>query len=380
MNIFYKIIITINFIIIIIKVINYLLKNNGNQNKKNVVVKEYNFLQKSEEEKVKVKEFAKHHFNELKKINPLINLEDDFPENVFPKELKKLLLSDINSEKDYIEAINSINNNFTSSQIKDKDYYSNRPVTIIGNDIFINNDIIKLRYNDIEIIRILKLEKDVPEINIFEDGIKIKTFVIEPKNNNPNLKGQHFHSYIRINSNSSVQIDGYISKNPNTVEANDEGIRLQPFFLSDKEEENIKMRGKGMFERGLHYKGYISNGRIRLICICDDCQKSFSVGFYHAGFSEVQYFYSSNSKETLLVPYSNNLGEVPCQLQKDFDESKLKELESKLPRTEDGKFEYYNSFKCPHCNYDYINFRENKESRPYEYYVNYHINQETRSV
>jgi hypothetical protein len=80
------------------------------------------------------------------------------------------------------------------------------------------------------------------------------------------------------------------------------------------------------------------------------------------------------------VPYNNNLGEVPSQLQKDFDESKLKELESKLPKTEDGKFEYYNSFKCPHCNYDYINFRKNKESRPYEYYVNYYINQKTRSL
>ena len=40
------------------------------------------------EEGKKLKEFALHHFNELKKINPSATLEDDFPENVFPFALK----------------------------------------------------------------------------------------------------------------------------------------------------------------------------------------------------------------------------------------------------------------------------------------------------
>ena len=46
------------------------------------------------------------------------------------------------------------------------------------------------------------------------------------------------HSSIRINTNSSVQIDGIISKSRTTFDENGEGIRFQPFFLSDKEEEN----------------------------------------------------------------------------------------------------------------------------------------------
>jgi len=251
-------------------------------------------------------------------------------------------------------------------------------VKIIDNRIMISNDI-NLRNNNVEIRPIFKFEKDIPEINIFEDNVLIKRFIIEPLNNNPNLKDQYFHSSIRVNANSSVQIDGYISKNP-IKENGGEGIRFQPFFLSDKLDLNKSLKGKGMFQRGFHYNGIISSGNIRLICICDECQKSFTVQFYHAGFSEVQYFYSSSSKETLLVSYNSNLGNVPHQLQTEIDESDLKVLESKLPITSDGSFKYYNSFKCPHCNFDYINFRENKEIRPTEYYANFYINQMTRNI
>lgn len=261
---------------------------------------------------------------------------------------------------------------------KEKDFENNR-LKIVGNEIYIYNDI-SLRNKDIEIQPILKFLKEIPEIKIFEDGILIKTFIIEPKNSNPNLKDQFFHSSIRVNSNSSVQIDGYISKHQNSFEKNDEGIRFQPFFLSDKEEINESLKGKGMFQRGLHYEGIISSGNIRLICICDDCEKSFSLEFYHAGFSEVQYFYSTNSKETLLVPYYNELGKVPFQLQKEINEQELTEIESKLPKSNDGTFNYYNPFKCPHCGENYIDFIKNKEIRPNEYYVNYHLNQKTISI
>lgn len=357
----------------ILGLISLFFKKDNNQK----IIEENTFS--DETEKKMLKEFAEHHFRELKKISPSITVHDDFPENIFPKALKNILLLEAPEDGDYKEAINAINDNFSPHRLNDEDYIKNR-VTVVGNDIFINNDTVKLRNRDIEIQPILKFEKEVPEINIFEDGGIIRTFIIEPRSNNLNLKDQYFHSSIRINSNSSIQIDGYISKNPQNFEKTDEGIRFQPFFLSDKDDMNAKMRGKGMFERGLHYRGIISSGNIRLICICDDCLKSFSIEFYHAGFSEVQYFYSSNSKETLILSYDNNIGKVPIQNQKEIDEVELKELESKLPSTDDGKFEYYNSFNCPYCNYSYINFRDNKDIRPNEIYVNFYINQEPRSI
>lgn len=388
MNLFY----VIFFAIFMIRIILYFFKNNVNPNRNNIIVKEYKLSQKSQKleevekleklekgnkfEEEELKEFAKHHFQELKKINPLISLNDDFPEALFPKAFKKLLITDKPTDKDYIEAIESINKNFTRPIGEE---YKKERISVVGNDIYINNDI-QLRNLDFEIQPIFKLEKEIPEIRIFEDCALIKTFILEPRDSNANLYGKYFHSEIKINSNSSIQMQGYISKSQKNIETNDEGIRFQPFFLSDREEMNKEMRGKGMFARGLYYSGIEIIGDIRLICICDDCQKSFSVEFNQTNFSEEQYFYSSNSKETLIVPYSNNREKVHFMLRNEIDEIELKELENKLPRTEDGKFEYYNSFKCPHCFSDYINYKENKELRPYEYNANYYINHKPRYI
>lgn len=327
---------SILFIIIgFIKAILYVFKNSKNPNQNNRIISEYDFVKNTEK-----------HFDA-----PVLDKNE--PEKI----LRDLLIKEFASDDEYIK----------------------KRINVIANDIFITNDI-GLRNREIEIYPILKLEKDFPEINVFEDGGLIRTFIIEPKNNNPHLKGQFLHAVIKINANSSIQIDGYISKDIPACERTDEGVRFQPFFLSDQENMNNNLKGKGMFQRGLHYSGYITSGNIRLICICDECIKSFNVEFYHAGFSEVQYFYSSNSRETLLVPYDNNLGNVPTQLQKQINIDELRELENKLPTSNDGKFEYYNPFKCPHCGDDYINFRENREMRPNEYYVNFYINQKPISL
>lgn len=253
-------------------------------------------------------------------------------------------------------------------------------IKVDNNNICINNLDDALRNISFEITPVIKFNESSPEITIFEDNKIVRKFSIEPLKSNPNLNGQYLHSSIRINSNSSVQIDGIISNSSSEFDKNGEGIRFQPFFLSDKEEENQKLKGLGMFDRGLHYSGLVSPTNVRLICSCDECKKSFGVQFFHAGFAEVQYFYSSNSKETLIVPYDNKLGPVPHQTQKDFDENLLIEIESKLPTTIDGKFEYYNSFKCPHCFADFINFRNNKELRQKEYYASYYINDNLRKL
>ena len=325
------------------------------------------------EEGKKLKEFALHHFNELKKLNPSATLEDDFPENVFPLALKNILKTDNPSREEQMEAIVAINVLFSQQQKTTDINYINKRVKVQRNSIFIDNSF-SLRNRQIEIQPIIELEGEIPSISIYEGSKLIRKFNIEPLKSNPNLNGQYLHSSIRINTNSSVQIDGIISKSRTTFDENGEGIRFQPFFLSDKEDENEKLKGLGLFDRGLHYVGLVTPSNVRLVCTCDECSKSFGVEFTHAGFAEVQYFYSSNSKETLIVPYDNKVGPVPHQTQKDIDENQLFEIESKLPKTEDGTFEYYNSFKCPHCLADFINFRENIHLRPGEYYAIYYVN------
>lgn len=272
------------------------------------------------------------------------------------------------------EVFPKVLNALKEEPVNEEEYIPNR-IRVEGTNIYINNTE-ALRYRDIEIKPVLKLETALPEVTIYEDSNPIRTFTIEPKGDT-GLEGYYFHSSIRVNANSSVQIHGYLSRDPQLYGDNAEGIRFQPFFLSDREEFNQKLKGKGMFQRGLHYEGIITSGDVRLICICEECNKSFSVSFYHAGFSEVQYFYSTHSRETLLVPYSSALGKVPIQLQADINMQELAELEDQLPPSSDGSFRYYNNFCCPHCAAPYINFGEHKEMRPTEYYVNFYLNQKS---
>lgn len=277
-----------------------------------------------------VKEFAQHHYNEIKKLNPNATL-DSIPDNIFPEDLKAVLRESTPAESDI----------------------ANR-VTFKGNDIFITNNA-QTTYQDIEIRPVLQFKSNTPVITVYENGYPYRSFMIEPKTGNENLGGQYFHASVRVNANSSVQIDGIISKTETGGydENNYEGIRFQPFFLSDKNDRNKALEGKGMFQRGLHYSGLISSGNIRLICICDSCLQSFSVEFIHTGFSDVQYFYSENSMETLFVRNG-----------------------AELPEFEHVKFRYYNAFKCPNCGSNYIDFENNKEIRPGEYYANYYLNQQ----
>ncbi|MBV2196098.1 MAG: hypothetical protein KUL78_06305, partial [Flavobacterium sp.] len=221
-------------------------------------------LAQSEEGK-KLKEFALHHFNELKKINPSATLEDDLPENVFPSALIKILKTENPSREEQIEAITSINMHFTQQQKTNDINYINKRVKVQRNSIFIDNSF-SLRNRQIEIEPIIELEGEIPSISIYEGSKLIRKFSIEPLKSNSILNGQYLHSSIRINANSSVQIDGIISNSSSEFDKNGEGIRFQPFFLSDKEEENQKLKGLGMFDRGLHYVGLVTPSNVRLVC------------------------------------------------------------------------------------------------------------------
>jgi hypothetical protein len=257
---------------------------------------------------------------------------------------------------------------FTIKRIKIKD-----------NNIFINKPLFFGQKFE-EYSGVLRFNNPVPTIKIFENEKLLKTFNIEALISNPNLTEQYFHISVRLLKNDVVMIDGIISKqkhkHPDWQDDSFEAIRFQPFFLTTSDiTTREQMIGKGVFERGLHYSGTITPTNVRVICICDKCDKSFTVQHYHAGFSESQYFYSDTSKQTLIVRY-NEIKNIPRHLLKEIDEKDITELEAKLPNPtkEEGKYRYYNSFCCPHCLSPYIDFGKNSQLRTNEYYGLKYIN------
>lgn len=181
-------------------------------------------------------------------------------------------------------------------------------------------------------------------------------------------------------------IDGIISKDRhrhlNWRDKDYEAIRFQPFHLSNADGNLSKdLIGKGLFERGVYFSGTVTPSSVRAICICDVCNRSFTVQHFHGGFSENQYLYSEDAKQTLVVGY-HEIEDIPNQLQKEVDETILTDLESKLPQPTrgTGRYRYYNSFRCPHCEVPFIDFEKNKEIRPTEYYGLRHINLELQKI
>lgn len=255
-------------------------------------------------------------------------------------------------------------------------------ITFEGDSIFIDN-----RNGNIgkpfELEPILKLSAATPDIKIFENQNLIYTFRIDTLRTNIDLAGQFLHSSIRVLSNSAVMIDGIISQNDKTfskwTDKNYEAIRLQPFYLSNQRDKNSQLKGKGLFDRGLHFSGKVTPVGVRSICICDSCNLSFTIQHVHSGYSELQYFYSTDSKETLIVPYGR-IENLPTQLHQTIDKTMLESIESKLPKPSNrkGTFNYYNPFRCPHCLAPFIDFEKYPEIRPIEYYGNTYINQMPR--
>jgi hypothetical protein len=250
-------------------------------------------------------------------------------------------------------------------------------IDIQGHNVFINNQGEHIgKPCDIETV--LKFESAVPEIGVYENGKLIRLFKIETLHSNPNLAGQFLHASVRVLANSAVMIDGIISKsNTDILTWKDDGyeaVRLQPFYLSNADDHNTKLIGKGLFERGLHYAGTITPLGVRNVCICDECKGSFTIQHFHAGFSEVQYFYSEDGKKTLVVPY-RAIPDLPAQLQGTVEDKSLDVIESKISEVySEMGFRYYNNFNCPHCTAPFINFRKNKGMRLNEYYGNIYIN------
>lgn len=182
------------------------------------------------------------------------------------------------------------------------------------------------------------------------------------------------HLSVRVHPNLACQADCLLS-DTEEFDENDftkgkiDAIRFQPFFITGSKVDTSQMKGKGLFERGFHFSGTVTPSNVSLSCICDKCEKNFRIKSFHAGFSNLGYFYSESSLETLVV--SSSLDGAPPAMGKP-DSEKLASLEEKLPKAKDGtNFSYTNSFRCPHCGFAYIDFEKFPEQRENEYYGNH---------
>lgn len=225
---------------------------------------------------------------------------------------------------------------------------------------------------------VIKFKSAVPNIKVFEDDQLVKTYTIETLQNNPDLTGQYFHISISVQENDLVIIEGVLShdeiKHLSKQDKAYEEVRLQPFYLKASDQKNKDLIGKGLFERGIHLVGKITPPSVRNVCICDYCTKSFSIQHMHAGFSELQYFYSDDCKQTLIV-YEKQMKNLPGQIQEQVDPSVLKQVEDRLPKPNGkGTFRYYNPFRCPHCQQSFIDFASLPSIRAFEFYANAYIN------
>ncbi len=127
-----------------------------------------------------------------------------------------------------------------------------------------------------------------------------------------------------------------------------------------------------MFARGLHFPGVVTPTHVSLMCVCDVCAASFRLQPFHAGFSQLTYFYCSSGLHTLAVDAHEDGAPVPLTVQA---EPGVCPLEERLPPCGEcgGRFEYLNPLACPTCGQPFIDFRRFPEIRTNEYYGNVHF-------
>jgi hypothetical protein len=183
------------------------------------------------------------------------------------------------------------------------------------------------------------------------------------------------HLSVRVHLNLACQADCLVSENEKVGETDFQkglakGIRFQPFYLPGCKANAAELVGRGLFYRGLHFSGTITQGNVSLSCICDVCRRSFRLQSFHAGFGNCGYFYSDSGIHTLIV--ADNVEGCPPAMGNPNLEA-LARLESRLPKSsKDGTaFHYFNSLRCPHCKAAYIDFQKFPKEREIEYYGNY---------
>lgn len=253
-------------------------------------------------------------------------------------------------------------------------FWSKKAINLIGNEIYINSELISDIY-DKDNDYVIRIDKDILELKVYIDKKLKQIYHVDKVNENEVFNKKYFHIRIIIRENHALMIDGILS-NKNTIDENNSEniqIRFHPLFISNEYFDPSQLKGKGLFHRGLHFPGYVTSSETRLVCICDECNKSFTIQSFHTGFSELNYFYSDDGLDTLTLSSREYQG-LPGTTTKVIDYEKIWEIESVLPKLSDGQtFKYFNSFSCPHCLSPYIDFRKYPEDRQYEYYGNVHV-------
>ncbi len=178
------------------------------------------------------------------------------------------------------------------------------------------------------------------------------------------------HLSVRVHAGLGCQADAVVTGQPEhaagvPLGADDVGVRFQPFFLAGANDVP-DLTGRGLFARGLHFRGRITPGDIVLSCECDACHRTFLVRSFHAGMGEQAYLYSGSGRHTLIV--AGHVAGAPVPLAEP-DAAALASLEAALPPAPDGtRFAYRNPFRCPHCAAPYIDFAAHPGEREAEYY------------
>lgn len=248
-----------------------------------------------------------------------------------------------------------------------------KAIKVLENEVHINSDLVNNIY-DINNDYVIKLTDDSLVLKVYINKKLKQLFNVDKIKEDELFQGKYFHFRIIIRRNHAIMIDGLLTEHKELIKNSKDnlGIRFQPIFLSNDYFDSNQLKGKGLFSRGLHFNGAITSSVNRLVCICDECNKSFTIQSFHSGFSDVNYFYSDDGLTTLTISTWEFQG-LPGINTKEIDYDRIKEIESMLPKLPDGQsFKYYNSFSCPHCLSPYIDFNRNPQDRQYEYYFNIH--------
>lgn len=236
-----------------------------------------------------------------------------------------------------------------------------------------------------------KIKTRQPVLKFYENGELLREYTIDKiqdftRGLVSDFSELYLHLNVAIISTYAIQVDGVLShkdmmivnayeemlelqnryKKLEDIPASEhECIRLEIFLLSEGSEKYEKIRGKGLFYKGLHFSGFITPSWVHLFCHCSSCKKSFGLQSFNAGMAWTAYFYCEKGIHTLTCP-DGKLPDVS-------DKKKLEEFESKLPLCNEcgTHFRYFNPLRCPHCSEPYIDFQKYPEQRTLERYGNY---------
>jgi hypothetical protein len=223
---------------------------------------------------------------------------------------------------------------------------------------------------------------------VYGDRI-LRKLIIEDWNSE-SLAGRDFSLSVEINEefiiypvlNLEVSDDGY----------GDEG-ELH-FFLErirvPVAGSHLPPSGGGLFERGLAIQGIVNPGTVRYSVQCEDCFGGFTFRAYHAGMSEIEYFYCDKSSQPLAISIYDPLmdfkrpgvGSKPDEFTPADIASareRIRQIEARLIKSDaGGDFQWLAPFRCPHCSHPLIDFRNNLFRKAWEYYVCCHKGQVMR--